>query len=457
MQMRNGRGLMAGLGVLALLLSGTQAWSGDDRPTESSSKKDDNAVVNSPDSRVDADAIAASNAANPPADATHVTYVPAMNGDRLFLLGSSGRKFQPFYSAVLGGAYDSHLAGTLASPGQGLFSATPTIGFLGHGAHSQFLMQYSSTITELTGTPSGVQAYHQGAFTGHGEFTHSWGWDLNFSGYYGIDALRLLAPLTFTTLLNIPAANAQAAVSQLGAQRTLSVGDSFGLHWRPSARDRVAFSAFHGYYDFPDLSSHITYVGFDTSYARNLTRETVLTVYNHLGRDTRAIPCTYDDVGASLAMHPRPNVVLNVGGGPTIGTLSCATRRGANFNASFGYQFTRLSTLYVTGGQRTNTPVNLPHSQTNRSFSAGYSRLMSRDLTLRIDGGYMYLADYTNNAFTQGQGYFLSPQIQWRLTRSFSAELAYRNMSQLVGTSALSRNQVLLSLTWRPQANGIYK
>jgi hypothetical protein len=457
MQMRNGRGLVAGLGVLALLLSSTPAWSGDDRPTESSSKKDENAVTNTPDSRVDSNAITAANAANPAADTPHVTYVPAMNGDRLLLLGPSGRKFQPFYSAVLSGAYDSHLAGTLASPGQGLFAVTPTLGFVGHGQQSQYVMQYSSTITELTGTPSGTESFHHGNFTARGEFTHAWGWDLGINGWYGVDALRLLAPLTFTNLLNIPTADAQAAVSQLGAQRTLNVGDNVGLHWQPTVRDRVAFSAYHSYYDFVDLSSHITYVGFNASYSRNLTRQTVLTVYNNFGRDTRTIPCTYNDLGVGLAMHPRPNLILQIGGGPTIGSPTCATRRGANFTASMGYQFTRFSTVYVTAGQRTNTPVNLPQSQTSRSFSAGYSRQMSRSLTLRLDGGYMYLGDFSNNVFVTSQGYFVAPQVEWKLTRSLSAELSYRNMSQLVGTSSLSRNQVLLSLTWRPQANGLYK
>jgi hypothetical protein len=457
MPMRNGRGLVAGLGMLAMLLGSAPALRGDDRPTESSSKKNESVVTNTPDSRVDSNSIAAATAATPAADTPHVTYVPAMNGDQLFLLGPNSRKFQPFYSAVLSGAYDTHLAGTLASPGQALFAVTPTLGFAGHGQQSQYLMQYSSTITDLTGTPSGTEAYHHGNFTARGEFTHAWGWDLGINGLYGVDALRLLAPLTFTNLLNIPTADAQAAVSQLGAQRTLSVGDNVGLHWQPTVRDRVVFSAYHSYFDFVDLSSHITYVGFNSSYSRNLTRQTVLTVYNNFGRDTRVIPCTYDDLGVGLAMHPRPNMILQIGGGPTIGSLTCATRRGGNFVGSFGYQFTRFSTVYVTAGQHNNTSVNLPQSQTNRSFSAGYSRQMSRSLTLRVDGGYMYLGDFRNNIFVTLQGYFVAPQMEWKLTRSLSAQLSYRNMSQLVGTSSLSRNQVLLSLTWRPQANGLYK
>ena len=456
MGIRMNRVRVAGLGARFLLLSGTSAWSADDRSTESSSKKSkkDAPAADVPDSRVNADAIAA--AADPAADNVPVTYVPALYGDHLYILGSSGRAFQPFYSALVSGAYDSHFTGAPASPGEGLFAVSPTIGFLGHGAHSQYLMQYSSTITHLTTLANRTQVFHQGNFLALGKFNHSWGWDLGFAGSYGNEFL-LLAPLTFTNLLNIPAVNAQAAIAQLGPRTALNLSDHIGVNWQPTERDRIAFSAFHSYYAVQAPSSHISYVGFSVNYDRKLTHLTTLRSYNNFVRDFRVVPCSYYEGGIGINMNVRPNLRLDFAGGPTIGTTSCATRLGSNFNASMGYQVTHTSTLYLIALQRSNTSVNLPNSQSYTQFSAGYSREMSRSISARLDGGYLYLTNFVVGTNQNTQGYFVAPDVEWRLTRSLSTAFTYRYVSQIVAVSSLSRNQVLLTLTWRPDQNILYK
>ncbi|MGH9775401.1 MAG: hypothetical protein ACRD50_10685 [Candidatus Acidiferrales bacterium] len=460
MKIRSGR--ILGVLSLAILLvfSSTPARGGDDTDTksESSSKKKSN-NGKAPDLRVDADKITGDSDATSGTDADTVKYVPALNGDNLIRLSSIGRRFQPFYGADLTAAYDNHLAGTLTTQQQGFFAVSPMVGFLGQGEQSQYIFQYSATATDLTGRGLGAQTYQRGNFKGNGQFNEHWGWDLGFGGWYGVDELQLLTPLTFTNLLNIPTANIQTAVAQLGVQKTLSVNDNVGLHWQPTIRDRFTLGVYHSYFDFPALSSHITYFGVSSTYSRKLTRLTVLNIYNEYGRDFRVNTqsCTFYNGGVGLNLRPRENTTLDIGAGPTIGTATCATQRGYNFHGTLGYQPTIKSTLYLTTSQVDNVPVNQPVSQTSTSFGAGYSRHLSRGFSVRLDGGYLHLRDVFNNSVVRAQGYFVAPTVEVRLTRSFYSSLTYRNMSQVIGTSSLARNQVLLTVTWRPNVFGVYQ
>ncbi len=450
------------VGAMSLLELGAHAaWAGD-RAAESSSKRVDDSVAATPDSRVDANLIATTYANESTETATPPEYVPTLNSDRLIRMGG-GPRFRIFYSTSFTQVYDNHLTGTLASGGQNLTSWNPAIGFVANTTRAQYLFQYASTISRLDSAASGLQAFHSTNFVGRGELGAGWGWDVTLSSWYGVDQARLLAPLTFTNLMNIPTADTRAAVLQLGAQRALNVSESAGLHWKPDERDRFAFALYHTYSSFMGVpsqgvpSQQITYVGLKTDYSRDLTRRAALHLYNSFGRDSRPDPCVFYDGGAALALRPTPTVSFEFGGGPTIGSTSCATRRGTNFKSSMAMHLDRVSSVYVSATRQSNVPVNLPRSQTSTAISTGYSREFPGGMSVRLDGGYLYLASYATHAFVNAQGYFVSPQVEWKLMRSLSLNLAYRNMYQIVGSANLARHQALLTVTWRPEPRGLYQ
>ena len=459
MQTRTGQWLVVAVvvGAMSLVELGAHAAWAEDRAAESSSKRVDESVAASSDSRVDANVIATTYASESGETVTPPQYVATLNSDRLIRMGG-GPRFRIFYSTTFSQAYDNHLTGTLASGAQNLTSWNPTIGFVAHTTRAQYLFQYASTVSRLDNAPSGLQAFHSTNFVSRGEFGTGWGWDVTFSSWYGVDQVRLLAPLAFTNLMDIPTADTKAAVLQLGAQRNLNVSESAGLHWKPDERDHFAFAVYHSYSSFMDApSQQITYVGLKTDYSRDLTRLATLHLYNSFGRDSRPDPCVFYDGGAALALRPKPTLSLEFGGGPTIGSISCATRRGTNFKGSMGLHLDRVSNVYVSAARQSNVPVNLPRSQTSTVISAGYSREFPGGMSVRFDGGYLYLGSYATRAFVKAQGYFVSPQVEWKLMRSLSLNLAYRNMYQIVGSANLARNQVLLTLTWRPQPRGLYQ
>jgi hypothetical protein len=458
MQARTGQWLAVAVvaGAMSLAGFGAHAAWADDRAAESSSKRVDDSAGATPDSRVDANLIATTH--DDSAETfTAPQYVPALNSDRLIRMGG-GPRFRIFYSTAFSQAYDNHLTGTLASGGQNLTSWNPTIGFVAHSTRAQYLFQYASTVSRLDNSASAIQAFHAANFVGRGEFSSKWGWDVTLSGWYGVDQVRFLAPLSFTNLLDIPTADTKAAVVRLGAQRNLNVSESAGLHWKPDARDRFSFSVYHSYSAFMRVpEDQITYVGLKTDYSRDLTRLATLHLYNNFGRDSRPDPCMFYDGGAGLGLRPTPTLTLDFGFGPTVGSLSCATRRGTNFRGSMGLHLDRVSSVYVSAARQSNVPVNLPHSQTSTIFSAGYSHEFPGGMTVRLDGGYLRLGSYATSAFVRAQGYFVSPQVDWKLMRSLHLNLAYRNMYQIVDSANLARNQVLLNLTWRPEPRGLYQ
>jgi hypothetical protein len=442
--------LLLGIAVAGTFGLGSRAaWA---QGQESSSRPDVNDSASAPDDATSPDS---ANAEPPAAVNATKQYAVALNSDRLIQLGT-GPRFRFLYWSDFTEAYDNRLNG---GPSAGSVSVwVPTVGFMGHNERSEYLFQYSATVSEVNNPVSNLAAYHNGAFTARGDLTRDWGWDISLGSRYGVDQLRLLSGLSYGVFGGVPVANSGAAAIVLGTQPILNTDESLGLHWQITERNRLSLSGYHSYYSLLSAApSHTNSSGFSADFGRSLSRRVTFHAYGADGYSFGVVPCTFVDAGLGLDVTASARLSFQVRGGPSFGSLRCTTRRGENYNGSAVYRLTATSSVYLAAARVLNSPVLLPRPQTQDSFSSGYARQVARNVQLRLDSGYVRIEDGVIVNSGSGHGYFVSPQAQWQFARSFSLLGSYRHVYQRYGLTGLGRNQVLITLEWRPQPRGLYQ
>lgn len=450
------RVLLAVVVASAFGLGSRAAWA-QDQTQESSSKRDANGNTSAPDSRVDSDGTTPDSLnAEPPAPVkTPQQYAVALNSDRLLQLGA-GPRFQFFYASDFTQAYDSRLNG---GPSAGSLSVwVPSVGFIGHNERAEYIFQYSSTVSELYTPVNQLQAYHDGTFTARGDFSRNWGWDISLASRYGVDQLRLLSGLNYGTFGGVPVVNSAAAAIVIGTQPILNTDESLGLHYQITERSRLSFSGYHSYYSILNTTlGHTNSSGFTVDFGRAMSRQVTFHAYAGRGEAVGTLPCTYVNGGIGVEVNASQRLSFQLGGGPSFGSPRCATQRGGNFNGTVAYRLSATSSVYLAAARVENAPVLLPRPETRDSIDAGYVRKLGQKVQLRFDSGYIRIIDGQIVNSNSGHGYFFSPQAQWQFARSFSLVGTYRYTYQLYGPTILGRNQVLITLEWRPRPRGLYQ
>jgi hypothetical protein len=449
--------------LAAALAVGTGVSWAQTSSQDSSSTRDPNAAAQSADARVNYEPIAQSDdkVSGTPFGEGVGRYISLLSSDhRVFELGTGPRHLL-LYGATVTEAYDDHFGATPDQLGSRLTIVSPMIGISGNLQTAQYLLQYSPTVSKASNPGLGLQAIHNTRFFLQSELNHGWSWTLGVQNQYGVDQLRFLAPLDFTTIQNIPIANATATVLALGNQRILNQSQDLSVYWQESERNRFNVTGQFVYYGLPDLGKKTTYIDFSGGMKHTFSPKVSAGVSGHIGKDLSPLTCNLYGAAASVDLDPTRRLSFKFGGGPDFGSPLCSTQQGFNFGASMVARLTERSDFYLAAARRLNTPFQATlRAQSEDTASAGYSRRFRRGVELRLDTGYVHIFDRSAGSVMDLYGDFIAPQVGWQLSRSITLRGTYRHIYQILNVATVSnvgRNQVMLTLEWTPAPKGILR
>lgn len=449
--------------LAAALAIGTGVSWAQDSSQEARFKRDQNAAAESSDTRVNYESIAQSDdkVSGTPFAGGVGHYIPMLSSDHgMFELGT-GPSHLLLYGATVTEAYDDHFGAVPGQLGSRLTIVSPFVGISGNLQTAQFLFQYSPTVSDASNPGLGLQALHNTRFYLQSELNHGWSWTLDVQNQYGVDQLRFLAPLDFTTLQNIPIANATATVLALGNQRILNQSQGLSVYWQESERNRFNVTGQFVYYGLPDTGQKTTYIDFSGGMKHTFSPKVTAGFSGHVGKDLSPLTCNLYGAAASLDLDPTRRLSFKLDGGPDFGSPLCSTQQGFNFGASMLARITERSDFYLAAARRLNTPFQATlRAQSEDTASAGYSRRLRQGVELRLDSGYVHIFDRSAGSVMDLYGYFLAPQAGWQLSRSITLRGTYRHIYQILNVATVSnvgRNQVMLTLEWTPRAKGILR
>ena len=456
--------LLAAVLIGLLGLGNKTAWAQAPSSDESSSKRDVSGLPSAPDTRADADTIAASpNADAAPAD-TQVPprYVPSLNGDHLYTLGTVPRRFL-LYGTDVSEAYDSRINNTNPPIHSNLTIWNPFIGIMGSTEKTQYIFQYSPTMAHFYGLSLGTQAFHDASMFLTSEFNRAWGWDFQLGSQYGVDALRLLSLGSFQAVSGVPVINPNSFILSPDLQNILRTNAQVDLRWHPTERSQLKFGFADQYMESFATRLHSDYGDFRVDYTQEITQRFRFLGYGQVSRlynqsqtvNQHLQPCTSYGGGLGVGVDVTRRVGFQVSAGPVLGVNGCLTGQGVAANGYLIVRTSQSTNLYMAYERFFNTPVVSTQTLSRDSLVAGFQRNSGRSLVYRMDGGYYRVGVCCG--LTPFKGYFIAPQMGYVITRTTQVLLSYRGYLLDQAPQNLGRNQALLTLEWRPVPIGISK
>ncbi len=465
--MRNttNRSLVLAAVLIGLVGLGSKTtWAQAPRSDESSSKRDVNGLPSAPDTRADADVIPAiSNADAAPADAkVPPRYVPSLNGDHLYTLGTVPRRFL-LYGTNISEAYDDRINNTNPAVHGNLTLWNPFIGIMGSTERTQYIFQYSPTLSHFYGLSFGTQVFHDASVFVTSEFNRAWGWDFQMNSQYGVDALRLLSLGSFQAVGGVSVINPNSFILSPDLQDIMRNSAVVDLRWHPNERRQLKFSFAHQYMDSLATHFHSNWGDFRVDYEQAITQRFRFLSYGQVGRlynqsqspNQHLPPCTSYGGGLGLGVDVTRRVAFQVSAGPQMGSQSCLTGQGVAANGNLIVRTSQTTTMYVAYERFFNTPVVSTQTLSRDSLVGGFQKNSGRSLVYRLDGGYYRVGVCCG--LSPFHGYFISPQVGYVITRSTQVLLNYRGYYLDQIPQNVGRNQVLFTLAWRPVPIGISK
>ena len=432
---------------------------------ESSSRRDVSGLPSAPDTRANAEVIPANpNADAAPADAqAPPRYVPSLNGDHLYTLGNAPSRFL-LYGTDISQAWDSRINNTNPAIQGNLTAWKPFLGIMGSTQRTQYIIQYSPTMTHFYGqTGLGTEAFHDASVFITSELSRAWGWDFQMDSQYGVDALRLLSLGSFQAVSGVPVINPNSFILSPDLRNIVRNGAQVDLRWRPTQRSQLKFGFGHQYLESFATHLHSNYGDFRVDYEQEITQRFRFLSYGQVSRlynQSQTVaqhlpPCTSYGGGLGVAVDVTRRVGFQASAGPVLGVNGCLTGQGVAANGNLIVRTSQSTTMYVAYERFFNTPVVSTQTLSRDSLVAGFQKNSGRSLVYRLDGGYYRVGVCCG--LTPFNGYFIAPQVGYVLTRTTQLLLSYRGYLLDQAPQNFGRHQILFTLDWRPVPVGISK
>lgn len=385
-------------------------------------------------------------------------FLNSVYGPEVIDLGSAPR-FHLLYGLTFVQSYDDHIR-ELATARGGASGVESYVGLLGRTRKVWYMFEHALTAAHYTTQALGTRAYHSSSFGIGRELssTRRWSWDIRGSAHYGDDLLRPTAPLRFNTIGDVSVADPSSAAIGLTPGRVLNTSIALGLEWNRSERQSLRFSFEQGYSNFFGSRSSTNASMFRTELSHSLSARTKLavagTVQHHsFGRfGSRSV--YGGEVG--LKMQPTPRTILEMSVGPAIST-GAIHPQVVTFRVAGSAQLNQTSSVSLAAARQFTTTYLASNGWAD-DVSFGFARRLGSTKDFRLDAGYFHtdFAPLSSGTVGPYEGYFVEPQLIWRLSRNLSAEISYRHAYRLT-VAGLSRNIVAFRLTWKPAPAGLFK
>jgi hypothetical protein len=373
-------------------------------------------------------------------------------------------KYQLIYGMDLTEGYDDGIILFPAKTGAYYTLWTPHVGIMGRTAKSQYIVQYTPTLSYFNNVgSSGVQAYQQGSVELHTEVNHGWGWDLALTTEYGTYPLSLLSEFSFESLDGVSAVDPNS-ILLLTSEGYFNSNASVGVHWLVTPRDTFTLSSVYNYADFPpndvpgSVAGHIHRDEVTATYSHAVTRRlNILANADELHIFGPLACTTYGgQLGGSYEMYRGTTISATVG--PQFGSGICSDAIVVAYSGHLSSRLSRHWNGYVSAERTDTSPVHSAlGSGLTETYGAGLAREFSDRLDVRVDGGYIRVSSLPGlpDSFS-ADGKYISPELGWKLSRAFELTARYRKIYQEVTGENLDRNQAMVTLQWRPNPRAAF-
>jgi hypothetical protein len=373
-------------------------------------------------------------------------------------------KYQWLYGMDLTEGYDDGLILFPQQKGVYYTLVTPRVGILGHTAKSQYIFQYTPTLSYFNnGGPTGIQAYQQGSAELHTEVNRTWGWDLILTAEYGTYPLSLLSDFSFQSLDGVTAVDPNS-ILLLTSQDYLNADATLGMHWHVSPRDTFTIASTYNYANFEpnsvpsSVAGHIHRDEITATYTRAVTRRFNFLANANAQHVFGPLACTTYGVQVGASYEFLRGTTISGTVGPQFGSGTCSESVLMDYSAHLTSHLSRNWDGYLSAERSTTGEV---HSALGggltETFGAGISRQLNQKINARVDAGYIHVASLPGlpSSFN-ANGIFVSPQVGWEFSRSVEVNFRYSRIYQTVSGLNLDRNQGMVTLQWRPTARAAY-
>jgi hypothetical protein len=382
----------------------------------------------------------------PETTGTQPEYVPALDGSGLIALDSV-RHFHLLAGGTFSGGWDSNPSNAAGGASSAVYSISPYLGVQASSSRMQYIVQYQPTITHYSSFAGETMQVASGRVLG--SISPRWSWTAGVKGSHGEDSVRLLSPVESVAVGSVPASgpNSASYLPNAGTVTTLDGGGS--LHYDRSPRDSVDLYTGNSYNSIASLKETSGVATENFSYTHAVSQELNVIGYAQSSQYYLGLRCNTFGGGVGIRWQPRQNTQVAVKGGPQIDTPDCKAQQGFSYSASFSTRVTGRAQLYLLSERQPVTGYLGPGLWQD-SVSGGYSRLVGVQDTLGFDLGYVTSSTLKNISSYHGT-YFESSYSHF-LRRGLAAVFSYRGYTGSSSGANFSRNVLLVSLSWTPNA-----
>jgi hypothetical protein len=340
-----------------------------------------------------------------------------------------------------------HLVSGVVSPYVGLYLPTRT-----GGVTLQYLGEYAPD----DAFSNNFQAYHTLAFSAVGAFTRRWFWGLSSTANYGSDSVQFEAPLPYLMVDMIPVVD-PVEPAEFFIGRTVALADnSAEIGWRRTEHDRFTLTAFHAYSDISSSqlagglpATQSNAVGANLDYARDVNSRFKFDVY---AQDEHVIEsnCNMYGGGAGISAQLSYSWHLDANGGPEWTSANCGQKVNYNVYGALVKGLRGHAQAYLVGWQYYNVAFLTPNTW-ETAVAAGFSQPVGHNWSVEGAAGW-FRGNPLVSTTTALEGYFVAPQIRYKLTESTSITAGYRVFHATSGgTVPGNLNFASISLEWHPK------
>ena len=395
----------------------------------------------------------ASGDAAAPASAEPPQYAATLDGTGLIsmdhtrtihlLLGSTG---------VLG--WDTNPDNLSATVSTTVYALSPYIGLQSSTPRTQMVVQYQPTFTQFSSSAYSSQTVHVGSASVLTNLNPRWSMDGKVYASYGQDSIRFLAPQQTVAVGGVPGTSADSAVYLRNAGKGTNVEGGFGASYKQTERDTFSLAVADNFSRFPALSGDNSVATTTFSYDHGVSPRLAFLTYGQGAYYYGEIHCAGAGGGIGIKGRLGEGSYFSLSGGPQFDTSACKSQQGFAFNTSLGTQLTGRSQIYLIAG-RQPTVSYLGGGLWQTSVAGGYQRRIGTQGTLSFDVSHVS----SDSAGLQGAytGTYFDGVYSRRLLHGLLPSLSYRGYTGTSGGSSVSRNAVMFSLAWSPEAGHIFQ
>lgn len=366
--------------------------------------------------------------------------------------------YQFIYGASTSAIYQS--GNTLSSGGTEAGNsviASPFIGLLGRTRTGSYRLDYTASVGAYNSLGQSQTAFHQLSMSIDGMFSRRWSWGLSASSGYGSQVARETAPLAFRFLANAPAPDASNAVINDLATNLLSSQFSGTLGWLASPQSHISLSL-NGAFTSTDgarpsaasaIATQSISTGARLQYERTISSTLSWRGYGQMEHTLGGLPCSSFGGGAGLSYTPNRRLTLSGEAGPEHSGPNCGGQQSVNFNANAGFKLDQRTSI-AANVSRVFTTLYRLNSRWEDDMSGEISRQFE-SFEVGVDGGFVH-GQPLAIGLPAYRGYFFTPRISRKLTRTLAMTFEYRRFyGSALSSASGNASYAMFSLQWSPK------